>query len=265
MLTGIDSISLSPRNFEVWNEAAKKFVAGNLRAVFIECSFDNTQPDAFLFGHLNPKHLYDELSTLAGRVITMRQEMADDALLQREAENAGVELSREGNASPSKKRKRMSIDNWSGKQKTSESRWQNLPRGRKDDISEEEPAFLRNTDGGVSPKCTASDPDDSPSEISLSQSGETKFDVPKPEDESGTYTVSPSANGSADKTLEDKDVHESSPPLAGLLIVVTHVKDTLEDDVDTPSRVYESLMKLESQRKLGCKFIMAKRGLSIFF
>ncbi|KAH6897155.1 cAMP phosphodiesterases class-II-domain-containing protein [Thelonectria olida] len=67
-----DSISLSPRNFPVWAEAAPKIISGNLKAIFIECSYDDSQSDEFLFGHLKPVYLIEELTNLAQAVENAR-------------------------------------------------------------------------------------------------------------------------------------------------------------------------------------------------
>ncbi|KAF2485728.1 cAMP phosphodiesterases class-II-domain-containing protein [Neohortaea acidophila] len=64
-----DSISMSPRTHYVWQEAARKIAHGLLTGIFIECSYDDSQADAVLFGHLNPRHLIEELQTLAALVV----------------------------------------------------------------------------------------------------------------------------------------------------------------------------------------------------
>jgi hypothetical protein len=68
-----DSISLSPRNSLIWQEAAPKIAAGALGAVFIECSYDNSQSDDRLFGHLKPYYIMEELRVLAAEVEAARQ------------------------------------------------------------------------------------------------------------------------------------------------------------------------------------------------
>jgi len=60
-----DSVSLDPRNRAAWIEAAKKIYQGTLSTIFIECSYDVTQSDSALFGHLSPPHLMIELQSLA--------------------------------------------------------------------------------------------------------------------------------------------------------------------------------------------------------
>ena len=68
-----DSLSLSPRNHRVWEDAAPKVAAGTLKAIFIECSYDERQSDDTLFGHLCPRFLMEELQALATQVAFARQ------------------------------------------------------------------------------------------------------------------------------------------------------------------------------------------------
>ena len=67
-----DSLSMSPRTIQVWNDAATKIIAGLLTGILIECSYDNSQSDETLFGHLSPRHLIAELKVLADRVNALR-------------------------------------------------------------------------------------------------------------------------------------------------------------------------------------------------
>jgi len=60
----------------VWAEAAPKIALGLLRAVFLECSYDDRQRDEVLFGHLAPRHVVAELSVLAEMVVEKKREMA---------------------------------------------------------------------------------------------------------------------------------------------------------------------------------------------
>ncbi|PHH78119.1 hypothetical protein CDD80_7359 [Ophiocordyceps camponoti-rufipedis] len=68
-----DSISLSPRNLAVWQEAAPKVASGVLSAVFIECSYDDSVTNDRLFGHLKPLFLVEELRALAAEVEAVRK------------------------------------------------------------------------------------------------------------------------------------------------------------------------------------------------
>lgn len=68
-----DSISMFPRNRHVWSEAAPKIVAGHLGSVFIECSYDDSQSDDTLFGHLAPRFMIEEMKSLANEVCKFRE------------------------------------------------------------------------------------------------------------------------------------------------------------------------------------------------
>ena len=74
-----DSVSLDPRNIRVWEVAAPKIAAGLLRAIFIECSYDDSVDDALLYGHLCPRHLVAELTTLARKVIDCERRSASSS------------------------------------------------------------------------------------------------------------------------------------------------------------------------------------------
>lgn len=62
--TGADAIEKSTRLYELWRAVAPLITNRNLKAIFIEVSFSNEQPDTLLFGHLTPKLLMQELQVL---------------------------------------------------------------------------------------------------------------------------------------------------------------------------------------------------------
>ncbi|RDA94850.1 hypothetical protein CP533_4234 [Ophiocordyceps camponoti-saundersi (nom. inval.)] len=84
-----DSISLSPRNLAVWQEAAPKVASGVLAAIFIECSYDDSQSNDRLFGHLKPVFLVEELRTLAAEVETARNSPSSSSLKKRKRMSVG--------------------------------------------------------------------------------------------------------------------------------------------------------------------------------
>ncbi|KAG6238961.1 hypothetical protein E4U25_001276 [Claviceps purpurea] len=73
-----DSISLSPRNAQIWQEAAPKIAAGTLAAIFIECSYDDSQSNDRLFGHMKPCFIMEELCALANEVEAARRMKTTD-------------------------------------------------------------------------------------------------------------------------------------------------------------------------------------------
>jgi len=62
--TGADEVERSTQLEKLWTAVAEKIKAGQLKAIFIEVSFDNSIPDKSLFGHLTPKLLMQELNVL---------------------------------------------------------------------------------------------------------------------------------------------------------------------------------------------------------
>lgn len=67
-----DSISLYPRNLSIWLEAAPKIASGKLAAIFIECSYDDSQSVDRLYGHLTPRFVDEEMRVLAREVDAVR-------------------------------------------------------------------------------------------------------------------------------------------------------------------------------------------------
>lgn len=63
--TGADEIEKSHNLQNIWEAVAPLVKAKQLRAIMIEVSFPNEQPDKTLFGHLTPRLLMNEMSILA--------------------------------------------------------------------------------------------------------------------------------------------------------------------------------------------------------
>jgi cAMP phosphodiesterase len=63
--TGADSVEHSDKMHQLWQQVAPLLKAKKLKALFIEVSFSNEQPDKQLFGHLTPRWLMSGLQDLA--------------------------------------------------------------------------------------------------------------------------------------------------------------------------------------------------------
>ena len=63
--TGPDSIEHSSKLQSLWEHVAPLIISKKLKAILIEVSFPNEQPDRQLFGHLTPKWLREELNALS--------------------------------------------------------------------------------------------------------------------------------------------------------------------------------------------------------
>ena len=87
-----DSLSLSPRNAQVWSDAASKFTAGVLTGILIECSYDDSQSDETLFGHLAPRHLIAELKDLAEKVKSFKHREQEPSQRKRKRFGNGTNM-----------------------------------------------------------------------------------------------------------------------------------------------------------------------------
>jgi 3',5'-cyclic-nucleotide phosphodiesterase len=63
--TGADELEKSNRMENVWKEIAPIMKEKKLKAIFIEVSYPDEQPDNKLYGHLTPKWLMNEMEELA--------------------------------------------------------------------------------------------------------------------------------------------------------------------------------------------------------
>ncbi|MGD8176034.1 MBL fold metallo-hydrolase [Marinimicrobium sp. ARAG 43.8] len=66
--TGPDELETGGRIGAVWEAVAPLVRQGQLKAVFLEASYPNAQPDEHLYGHLTPRWLMEEMQSLALRV-----------------------------------------------------------------------------------------------------------------------------------------------------------------------------------------------------
>jgi len=97
--TGADEIEKSKDLEKLWIAIAPLIKSNQLKAMFIETSFPNSQPDDKLFGHLTPKWFFKEMHQLSlytskkalenlNVIITHRKPHKDnETLIQQELEN----------------------------------------------------------------------------------------------------------------------------------------------------------------------------------
>jgi cAMP phosphodiesterase len=101
--TGADTLEHSDKLHLLWQAVAPLIKTGQLKAIFIEVSFANAQPDKSLFGHLTPRLLMEEikdLGSLSGKgalkgfpvVITHRKPSGDQEEVIRQELTAGNPL-----------------------------------------------------------------------------------------------------------------------------------------------------------------------------
>lgn len=227
-----DSLSLNPRTAAVWSEAAPKIAAGHLRAILIECSYDDSQEDKILFGHLAPRHLIKELTALADMVKRRRQEKI-------ERRN-------------SRKRKRSMY-----------------PSSEPTNVLEPAASLQSNPSMDVSTAGFEEEGDSAKRGRTSTRSTRrtTTSNLSGHEREMKRLAgfqlnVSAENNPPATNTPEV----DNTPPLAGLTVVVIHVKDTLRDGPLVGDSILRQLREHEARLKdmdgagLGCDFVISKVG-----
>jgi cAMP phosphodiesterase len=289
-----DSVSLYPRNHIVWDDAAPKFVNGSLKAIFIECSFDDSVRDTDLYGHLCPRHLIAELAFFAQRVQSVRMyEKMNSIGGGEEFEAKTSPLNLQEPPSPStlkKKRKRASEALGNGSIPThiprpspetagtgprvSHSRRKighNDPMGaralsplrqsEKDadgDVSDES---LTHGRGPMSPPLARphhQPPQQHPQQHPQQQSKQVGRQTSLAVDRTGSLQIGPPEKG---PKTEVKHVGDA---LKGLTVHIIHVKDTLSDGPSQGDVILGQLRARGEESGLGCEFDVTNCGESIW-
>lgn len=250
-----DSISLSPRNLVLWQEAAPKIATGKLAAIFIECSYDDSQSVDRLFGHLAPRFIIEELVALAAEVGAARMMLRH----QQGRDSTASQDTKSGTESEKKKRKREPDDSVGGSahsRKTGEQTAKRVTSGLTEVTTASTQASQ--TDDPVSPKTVK--PGRGP--------------VPRAEDES-PHVATPTGE------LSLGDVELPAPvtplrvpalsaaipeqrPLRGLKVVIIHMKDKLNDGPHIGDLILSELAEYEKEAQLGCEFMISSSGQSLY-
>ncbi|MCJ1308475.1 hypothetical protein MMC25_002128 [Agyrium rufum] len=252
-----DSISLSPRTERVWIDAAPKIGQGLLKAIFIECSFQDSQSDDTLFGHLAPRHLVAEMQVLAQKVHEWRigdsKDAASGAILP---DKANADLQHD-----TKKRKRRSIGVGTSHQ---EEMTAGSSRGRK---------ATRTTRQNRKPKASTTSPDedkemrDTPDTDRESSNRPTKMSVvvgssSRPRKGPGNLGEQDDDVGTDTADIDDPhtSTEESQEDLAGLRVIIIHVKDPLRDGPPIEDTILDQVIALAKQVGLSCEFTVSRSG-----
>lgn len=238
-----DSLSLNPRTALVWAEAAPRIVTGVLRAVCIECSYEDAQQDSVLFGHLAPRHLVRELQTLAEMVRGRRAEddVRRELRKRKRAANSGSDVA--GFTSP-RRSEAVGASGSSGFFRTPQAFRPQMPAPEPEYA---QPATKRREMRSARIKELGST---SPKDTTMAVIEEPHPVVPPP-------TAS--------------QPHTLMPPLGGVTVIVMHIKDTLRDGPDIGNTILRELEAHEARLKeidgvgLGCKFVISQAGGSYFF
>ncbi|EXJ66410.1 uncharacterized protein A1O5_10562 [Cladophialophora psammophila CBS 110553] len=283
-----DSVSLSPRNHIVWDDAAGKVANGMLKGIFIECSYDDSVRNEDLYGHLCPRHLVAELTFLANCVCNRRKQKTS-------VDGAATDTALDGSAS-GRSIGASSVPDLLMRQPPTPSE---LKRKRKRPV---------NGDLTITPEVgrASSDSLPSPQPMPIGYVGnrsisstrrkvsheprETEHGAAPPtpgrgrnvtfQADSATWPVQ-SSSGPALTTATTSTAHthhsssslsgsanyqrEKLPePLKGLTIHIIHVKDTLMDGPAPGDVILGQLRALGEEAGLGCDFTVTNCGDSIW-
>ncbi|KAI7773800.1 hypothetical protein LA080_009857 [Diaporthe eres] len=243
-----DSVSMNPRNLRIWQEAAPKVAMGKLKAILIECSYDDSRPADRLFGHLTPSFLVQEMTVLAEEVKAVRVRMTMD---KERKETDPRRDSRRGS-----KRKREGLHDEATiavRRRASRA----LARHSSDSVNEP-----------VSPKTM---------KMPRSDSGQRSVSVESPHITTTTAelsltdlqgrTTSIAGGTSAPAThLTAAETHLiEGPQLEGLKVVIIHVKDKMSDDERVEDIILDELQEHEAfmDVPLGCEWVISEVGQSL--
>ncbi|OKL56060.1 hypothetical protein UA08_08617 [Talaromyces atroroseus] len=235
-----DSVSLEPRNKRVWEIAAPKIASGSLRAIFIECSYNDAIDDETLYGHLCPRHLIAELKVLAAKVVEARS-------LPLEQEQQQHEQRRRGRSSKRKRRDSdAQVSPHSNRQFTTH-------------LAKPQDSIERSTQ---TPK---------------GNNHNSKDDAVMTDHHSGQIQIENNAIDGDEVNDNDNKAEESDcfqtesdmqwtgpPPLAGFKVYIIHIKDTLADGPHPSERILEELRSQSDDVGLGCEFHVPYQGEGIF-
>lgn len=286
-----DALSLSPRNLQIWTEAAPKVAAGLLKGILIECSYTDSRADTILFGHLCPRHLMTELRVLASLVQTARLALQAhpnelDVGKKRKRPSNGINVDADSNSH--RRRSNRSTTNTSIPL-TAPMR-PGITRINSTSVSPMSRPLLRRNLSGMS----VDQFDDSPigdhfdlgppvrphvPSRSISGTVPVVSTIPEAHNESngGSIEATPrqepadtmdSWDRPITRSIDDADatrlVVSEEKPLAGLKIVIIHVKEKLEDEAPIGDTILQELTVHEENAQLGCEFVISEAGMSIY-
>lgn len=240
-----DSISMNPRNLQIWQEAAPKIVMGKLKAILIECSYDDSRPVDRLFGHLTPSFLVREMETLADEVKAARTRMAMDK----------NRVPTDGRRSSKRKREMHDDATIAGRRMASRE----VARHSGDSVTE--PVSPRTLKAPRSDFFSAPQNEDVPENPHLA----TPTAQLSLQDIERAYPTA-NAGGGLPETAAPTPTADG-PQLKGLKVVIIHVKDKMNDEERVEDIILDELHDHEAFMAvpLGCEWVISEVGQSLVF
>lgn len=219
-----DSISRSPRNRKVWEEAAPKVASGTLRAIFIECSYADSVDNTYLYGHLCPRHLIEELSVLATKTEQIKQSKQETSSRDKKMDNTEV--------------RNMFL--WNDRLLTLSHKASIAEDGRADKLPHQTHTSSQ-TQQAIDPKDNTAQDDNAI------------------RDKTAAACYRDSSSHSSTQ-LEDL----SLLPLFGLSIYLIHIKENLSDGPFSSDQILKEVREKGATVRLGCEFHVPKDGEAIW-
>ncbi|KAK5094361.1 3',5'-cyclic-nucleotide phosphodiesterase pde1 [Lithohypha guttulata] len=276
-----DAVSSSPQNYKVWRTAASKVANGTLKAIFIECSYEDSVRDSDLYGHLCPRHLIQELLFLAREVAECK---AAKALTRVPMFTSGAEQRRAtdslGPAEVTKKRKRVngsvepdipqspSTTGYVGTRSSSSRRKTSTSTSAvAGDVS---PMALRAQSPSRIPQATkhvhfSGHSPSGPPRIRTGSLSSQPLTAASPTN--STRPASHSLNAALHQSAIAEDSNAFEKPhdsLSNLTVHIIHVKDTLTDGPGPGEIILEQLAERADEIGLQCGFHTTEFGESIW-
>ena len=262
-----DSVSMSPRNHVVWEDAAPKIANGIMKAIFIECSYDDNVRDADLYGHLCPRHLIAELTFLANRVVAVQTQTKFETSKMPNYDSVDL---REPPTSADLKKKRKRGQN--GELSVSDETQPVTMASPVVQATHVGNRSISNTRRKTSHGAIA--PNSSPRIDAYDGQNHARPATPQRWTPHQGYPhlsslaeVPPSVPVKSDMQAQPLLQHQQTKlnePLKGLTVHIIHVKDTLMDGPTPGDIILRQLEKQEKEAGLGCLFDVTSCGESIW-
>jgi len=250
-----DSVSLDPRNKRVWEVAAPKVANGSLRAIFIECSFNDSVDDHSLYGHLCPRHLIAELRVLARKVLELQRPHRTTSHRKRKRDTSSDSGDQ---VSPRSTRPHIHGSMKSRGRRRSDTVLSSLSRSRTT-------SSARSSGSTAAAARSCFDSGDLPE---LVHDERNTPSIPDPVDV-GDDDDDDDRSHAEDPNVRDDDSNaqwadSSRLPLAGLSVYIIHIKDTLTDGPPPGNQILQELRAQGEAAGLGCEFYVPKSGEGIW-
>jgi cAMP phosphodiesterase len=260
-----DSVSLSPRNHVVWDDAAAKVGEGKLNAIFIECSYDDSVRDADLYGHLCPRHLIAELRYLAHCVINKRKLNASNG-------SKGPEVAEE--VAPGQAAETGSnVPDMSMRQPPTPSEMKRKRKRLNGDLAvtpELVPTTFESSTP-ISPVASSYVGTRSASSTRRKHSHDPTATVPATPGrgrnvsfQTGSISAHQRSSSLPFSNAAGTAVQKLQEPLKGLTVHIIHVKDTMMDGPSPGEIIVQQLRAQGAEAGLGCDFNVTNCGDSIW-